>query len=178
MKGFTKLCTPAKIYFAIAVIAAIVALLNGAAFMYAFWQIVFALIWTYVLGWLCDKGYRSISWFLVLLPYILMALAMFDIYHVTDEQRQFMRAIGLQGAYGKEAMTNAEREEYQALDGKLDNRLVALKNAGYKSMADDIRKLMDKISSVNTNINNATIKGQFNELKNKVMLKPRMFLCG
>jgi len=105
MKDFAKLCTPAKIYFAIAVIATIFALLNGATMMYAFWQIVFAFIWTFVLGWLCDKGYTSISWFLVLLPYILMVLAMFNIYHVTQEQRQMMRAVKLQGAYGQEAMT-------------------------------------------------------------------------
>jgi hypothetical protein len=40
---------------------------------------------------------------LVLLPYILIALAMLNIYQVTEEERQFMRAIKLQGAYGREA---------------------------------------------------------------------------
>jgi hypothetical protein len=115
MKDFGKLCTPAKIYFAIAVIATIVALLNGAAIMYAFWQIIFAFIWTFVLGWLCDKGYNSISWFLVLLPYILMALAMFNIYHVTDEQRQMMRAVKLQGAYGQEAMASRAMAKRQPM---------------------------------------------------------------
>jgi len=87
------------------VIATIIALLNGVSMMYAFWQIFFAFIWTFVLGWLCDKGYTSISWFLVLLPYILMALAVLNIYHVTHEQRQIMRNIKLQGAYGQEAMS-------------------------------------------------------------------------
>jgi hypothetical protein len=102
MKSFAKLCTPAKIYFAIAVIAAIFALLNGAAIMFAFWQLLFAFIWTFILGWLCDKGYTSISWFLVLLPYILMALAMLNIYH-DQIPRQMMRAVKLQGAYGRDA---------------------------------------------------------------------------
>lgn len=109
MKDFSKLCTPAKIYFGIAVIATVFALLSGGSVMFAFWQILFAFIWTFVLGWLCDKGYTSISWFLVLLPYILMALAMLNIYHVTQEQREIMRAIKLQGAYGQEAMTNKEK---------------------------------------------------------------------
>ena len=72
MKDFSKLCTPAKIYFAIAVIAAVVGLFNGLTVMMAFWNLVFAFIWTFVLGWLCDKGYTSISWFLVLLPYIII----------------------------------------------------------------------------------------------------------
>jgi len=110
MKDFSKLCTPAKIYFGIAVIATVFALLSGASVMFAFTQIVFAFFWTFVLGWLCDKGYSSISWFLVLLPYIIMALAMLNIYHVTQEQREIIRALKLQGAYGQEAMTNKEKK--------------------------------------------------------------------
>lgn len=105
MKDFSKLCTPAKVYFAIAVIGTILALFRGAPLMMAFWKLLFAFIWTYVLGWLCKKGYRTLSWFLVLLPYIIIALAMLNIYHVTFEQRQLMRTVGLQGAYGQEAAT-------------------------------------------------------------------------
>jgi hypothetical protein len=105
MKDFSKLCTPAKIYFAIAVIATIFALFSGASIMVAFMKLIFAFIWTFVLGWLCDKGFTSISWFLVLLPYIIIALAMFNIYRVTHEQRQILRTLQLQGAYGQEAMT-------------------------------------------------------------------------
>jgi hypothetical protein len=105
MKDFSKLCTPAKIYFAIAVIAAVVSLVNGASIMTEFWKIIFAFIWTFILGWLCKKGYTSISWFLVLLPYIIMGLAMLKIYNVTNEQRQLMRTIKLQGAYGQEPMS-------------------------------------------------------------------------
>ncbi len=103
MKEFSKLCTPAKIYFAIAVIATIFALFNGVSIMYAVWKIIFAFIWTYILGWLCKKGYTSISWFLVLLPYIIIFLGMLNIYHITHENRQLMRTLQLQGAYGQEA---------------------------------------------------------------------------
>jgi hypothetical protein len=102
MKNFSKLCTPARIYFAIAVIAAVFALLNGATMMMEFWKIIFAFGWTFLLGWLCDKGYTSISWFLVLLPYIIMLLAMLNVYHISEEQRQLMRMVKLQGAYGRE----------------------------------------------------------------------------
>lgn len=109
MKDFSKLCTPSKIYFAIAVIAAIVGLFNGFSLMSAALNLVFAFIWTYVLGYLCSKGYSSISWFLVLLPYIIMILAMFNIYHVTYDQRQWLRNVKLQGAYGQEAMTKMKK---------------------------------------------------------------------
>lgn len=106
MKDFSKLCTPAKIYFAIAVIATIIALFNGFSVMAAFMKLFFAFIWTYILSWLCDKGYKSLSWFLVLLPYIIILLAMLGIYRVSKQQQQWMRTIQLQGAYGQEAMTN------------------------------------------------------------------------
>ena len=103
-KNFSKLCTPAKIYFGIAVIATIIALFNGVSFMMAFSKMFFAFIWTFVLGWLCDKGYSSISWFLVLLPYVVIVLAMFGIAQIT-QHRSLMRTLQLQGAYGQEAMT-------------------------------------------------------------------------
>ena len=43
-----------------------------------------------------------------------MALAMLNIYHVTHEQRQLMRTLKLQGAYGQEAMTNKMSTEPMA----------------------------------------------------------------
>lgn len=105
MKDFDNLCTPAKIYFAIAVIGTLFALFNHVPLFMAFTKLVFAFIWTFILSWLCKKGYTSISWFLVLLPYIIIFLAMLNIYHVSQEHKQIMRNIKLQGAYGQEAMT-------------------------------------------------------------------------
>lgn len=116
--NFRYLCTPAKIYFAIAVIASVFALLNGAALMAVFMKLVFAFLWTFFLGWLCKKGMKTLSWFLVLLPYIIMALAMFGIYRVTHEQRQIMRTIQLQGAFGQEALTPMSGMQ-EAVDGKV-----------------------------------------------------------
>ena len=103
--NFAYLCTPAKIYFAIAVIASVFALINGAALMAVFMKIVFAFVWTYFLGWLCKKGMKTLSWFLVLLPYIIIALAMFGIYRVSHEQKQVMRTLQMQGAFGQETFT-------------------------------------------------------------------------
>ena len=103
-KEFRKLCTPAKIYFAIAVISTIIALFKGFSLMAAVVKMVFAFIWTFVLGWLCKKGYSSISWFLVLLPYIVIALAMLKIANIT-QHKDLMKTLQLQGAYGQEAYT-------------------------------------------------------------------------
>ena len=98
-KTFSKLCTPAKIYFAIALVASIVALFRGNNFVSVFMKMVFAFLWTYILSWLCKKGYTSISWFLVLLPYIIILLAEFRIADMSKHAAVFKK-VGLQGAYG------------------------------------------------------------------------------
>ncbi len=85
MKDFSKLCTPAKIYFAIALVASIFALYKGVKVMAVAMKLVFALIWTVVLGWLCSKGMKNLSWFLVLLPYILIAVMMLQKKRVNHE---------------------------------------------------------------------------------------------
>lgn len=33
-------------------------------------QLLYILFWTYVLNFICEKGYPRISWFIVLLPFI------------------------------------------------------------------------------------------------------------
>jgi hypothetical protein len=105
-KDFSKLCTPAKIYFAIAVISSAIALLNGVKLAIVFFKILFAFIWTYILSMLCDKGYKKVSWFLVLLPYILIFLAVLGLLHVSKNQTQMLNSIKLQGAFGRENFKN------------------------------------------------------------------------
>ena len=67
---FLRFCTPAKIYFALAVLSCIVALFHKIKFLAVFTKLVFAFIWTFILNWLCSKGYKTISWVLLLIPYI------------------------------------------------------------------------------------------------------------
>jgi hypothetical protein len=107
----SKLCTPAKIYFAIAVLSIIFALFSGFSIMYAFWKFIFALIWTFILGYLCKKGFKTISWILVLLPYIVIILVMLRLYRVTSAHKQFFKTIQLQGAIGQEPMTNKHKNK-------------------------------------------------------------------
>jgi len=145
MKDFSKLCTPAKIYFGIAAIATLFDLLNGVSLMFAFWKLVFAFVWTFILGGLCDKGYKSISWALVLLPYILMFLASLNIYHVTEEQRQFMRSIQLQGAFGQEAFTEgavtiSNSQVQNAGQTAAQNVATALKNLSESEVSGLVRE--------------------------------------
>ena len=100
-KDFSKLCTPAKVYFAIAVIASIIALFNKFSLLSVLMKLFFAFIWTFVLAWLCDKGYKNLSWFLVLLPYIVILLAFFGIMRLTNSQQSILKSSQLQGVLGK-----------------------------------------------------------------------------
>jgi hypothetical protein len=67
-----ELCSPAMLYFIISVIAILFALFSGVKLVAIAMKSVFAIFWTFILNLLCKKGYKSVSWFLVLFPYFLM----------------------------------------------------------------------------------------------------------
>ena len=79
MKSFDDLCSPAKLYFVLSVIACIAALINGLKFGQVVINLIIAFAWTAVLSWICGKGFTSVSWFLVLIPYISMLLVFFKL---------------------------------------------------------------------------------------------------
>ncbi len=71
MNTFRSYCTPAKIYLTIAAIYCIIQLFT-VPIVFVLINFGFALIWAFILQWLCSKGFSSVSWFLVLLPYVAM----------------------------------------------------------------------------------------------------------
>jgi hypothetical protein len=87
-RQFSNLCGPALFYFLISMIAVIICILQnignknnckignmnikGNKFMIFLFKIVFILFWTWVLALICRAGYKGISWFLVLFPFIMM----------------------------------------------------------------------------------------------------------
>ena len=76
MKGMSisKLCTPAMLYFVLASISIIMAIFTNFQPMSILVKILWVLFYTWFLNFLCDKGYTAISWFLVLLPFFLLAV--------------------------------------------------------------------------------------------------------
>ena len=74
-----KFCSPAKLYLLFSVVSCIIMLFNRMSILAVFSKLLFAFLWTLVLSWLCHKGYKSLSWFLVLLPFIMMLLVFFGI---------------------------------------------------------------------------------------------------
>ena len=73
-KAFKDLCTPAMVYFVISVLTILIALFNRVKLVAIGAKLLFALVWTLFLNYLCKQGYKSFSWLLVLLPYVMMIL--------------------------------------------------------------------------------------------------------
>ena len=88
-KTLKELCTPAMLYFVISMIALIMVLFqnlgnsnsyNGGSFscrvpntaVVFIVKLLYVLFWTYVLNLICKDGHTSLSWLLVLLPWILL----------------------------------------------------------------------------------------------------------
>jgi hypothetical protein len=100
---FDKLCPPAQIYLVVSVIMMVLSyfglsaisqqlemhqsgspLLQSLNFTYQkdsrtsyVVQGVLIILWTWLLSYFCRNGYTSLSWFLVLLPWVLMFMAFF-----------------------------------------------------------------------------------------------------
>ena len=116
---FDNLCTPAQIYLIISFILMILSYFGLNAISQQFTlnqsnnsflqslnftyqkdartsyviQAVFIVLWTWVLSYLCNKGFSQLSWFLVLLPWVLMFLAFF-VYIIETVKRIFFNTTG------------------------------------------------------------------------------------
>ena len=72
---FDKYCTPAQLYLVIAVISILAQFLVNFRFVTLLFQGLFVFIWTWILNWLCSKGFSALSWIIVLLPFALFLAA-------------------------------------------------------------------------------------------------------
>jgi hypothetical protein len=70
-----NLCSPAMLYLLIATISIIGAFIKGMSIMSIVVKVFFVALWTWFLNFLCSKGHIGISWFLVLLPFAMLMLA-------------------------------------------------------------------------------------------------------
>jgi len=69
MSYLMKLCSPALIYFVIAIIGILMEI-KRTGIMSGVVSLIFVVIWTWFLNFLCKKGYNIVSWFLLFLPFI------------------------------------------------------------------------------------------------------------
>jgi hypothetical protein len=69
-----SICSPALLYLIIALIALISMVYSKVAIQTVAMKGLFVIIYTWFLNFLCSKGHEGISWFLVILPFVVMAL--------------------------------------------------------------------------------------------------------
>jgi hypothetical protein len=87
-KFLKKLCTPAYVYLVISVVTIVVIMFQNAGNtdkycvgsfecpvpntpMVFFFKFLYVAFWTFVLDSICKAGHKRVSWFLVLLPFLL-----------------------------------------------------------------------------------------------------------
>lgn len=103
MHFFSRLCTPAKVYFGIACLRALYSIvMQGRDIMHSLLRLFFAFLWSFLIGWICRKGHASISWAIVLLPYLLTGLVAMRVYNMSFQHRELLNRIHMQGTFGEE----------------------------------------------------------------------------
>ena len=75
--NFSKLCSPAMIYFVIAMISLIIGFFTNLSIISLLVNGFFIIAWTWFLNFLCNKGYKTISWILVILPFFMAFFTLF-----------------------------------------------------------------------------------------------------
>jgi hypothetical protein len=68
----SNLCTPAFVYLVISSITILLSVSYGIRFASILANMILVLVWTWFLNYLCLKDMKGFSWFLVLLPYLLI----------------------------------------------------------------------------------------------------------
>ena len=76
------ICVPAMLYLILSVIALISMAFKSCGALCLLFKVLFVAIWTWFLNFLCKQGYTTISWILVLLPFILFILMILLSYEV------------------------------------------------------------------------------------------------
>lgn len=86
-----SLCTPAFIFFIISIISLFVMIFDNLENTHSFCfgnvscnvsntsmvfivEIVFLVFWTWLLNFICSRGYSGLAWFILLFPYILLLM--------------------------------------------------------------------------------------------------------
>lgn len=76
MKTIKGLCRPAQLYLLLSAISILSVFVSSMSLSNLIISVVVALIWTFILNKICQGGYTTISWMLVLLP-ILGSIGLF-----------------------------------------------------------------------------------------------------
>ena len=77
--AFSRICNPAKLYLVISVVLLVIAVFKRISALTMLVKGAFILLWTFVLNWLCSKGFGTLAWVIVLLPFLFLFLTVFTV---------------------------------------------------------------------------------------------------
>ena len=75
-----SICPPALLYLILGLLAIFGLIIRRINAPIIVFKSIIVLLWTWFLSFLCTKGYETVSWILVLLPYILMIIFVMILY--------------------------------------------------------------------------------------------------
>lgn len=82
-----NLCNPALLYFILAIMSILMLIVKKATAIAIMSNIIWVIIWTWFLNLVCNKGFTTISWILVLAPYVVGFIAlMTGVVSISDVQ--------------------------------------------------------------------------------------------
>ena len=143
---FGKYCTPAQLYLVLGAIGIIMGFFKNYSIETLLTKSLFLVLWAWVLNWLCSKGFKAISWILVLLPFIMILFTYFLIKDVVVVKEGATGLAGLIGAIkpapgsGGSGICDATCEANKAANAKAAaDKAVADKAAADKAAADKVK---------------------------------------
>ena len=110
-----NLCLPAKIYLGFAVITYIFISVGSFSILSLLLNILFFGFWTFILNWICSKGYEKVSWILVVFPlfvYFFLNLDMFK--QIKQEEKGEQQ----QGEKGEQQQGEQQQGQQQGEKGE------------------------------------------------------------
>ena len=68
---FSKLCTPAYIYFVVSIIYLLIKNITNFNISSLVINIIIIMLWSYLLNFLCGMGYAIIAWLILIFPFFI-----------------------------------------------------------------------------------------------------------
>ena len=109
--NFGKYCTPAQLYLILAGISLLTAFFKNFRVVTLGVNLIFVVIWAWVLNWMCGKGLQAVSWILVLLPFILFAANFFMAMDASDMANGYKEGMEVEEEIGEDEEEIGEDEE-------------------------------------------------------------------
>ena len=72
--SFFKLCAPAFIYLVLSVVVLVMGIFSGISALTLIFKSALIVVWTFLLNWLCSRGFGMLAWIILLLPVLLILL--------------------------------------------------------------------------------------------------------